>query len=272
MAAGLRKGDGGRHLITLHPTGGQGSIDCFKNDETLDFNLRQNGHGIEYTGRYDHTISDYKRSPIKPLIDAEPVYEGHPVSFNANEKGYSIAADCRRALYWDLFSGACGHTYGHHSVWQFYSPAHQPVNNPLLIWTDAIQQPGASQIQYGRWLLESRPVLTRIPDDDVIVPSSVPLSVPGAGTRRFVATRDSQGSYAMVYVPVGRAFSVHMDKVTGKKVTAWWFNPRDGSAVKIGEFENTGEREFTPPNLGEALDWVLVLDDAVKGYGSPGGR
>jgi hypothetical protein len=94
--------------------------------------------------------------------------------------------------------------------------------------------------------------------------------MPGAGTRRFVATRDESGSYAMVYAPVGRKFSVHMDKITGPKVKAWWFNPRDGSAAVIGEFENTGEREFTPPNPGEALDWVLVLDDAAKGFSPPG--
>lgn len=214
MALGVRKGDGGAHLITFHPRGGGSSADYFHNEEWLDFNMRQNGHVIEYTGRYDQTLVDYGRTPIKPVIDGEPIYEDHPVSFAAKDKGHSIAADVRRPLYWDLFSGACGHTYGHHSVWQMYSPGKKPVNNPLMPWDKAIDQPGAGQMQHARSLLESRPFLTRIPDDSIIVASDVSTSIPGAGTRRFVATRDSSGSYAMVYCPVGRPFSVHMDKIT----------------------------------------------------------
>jgi hypothetical protein len=53
-------------------------------------------------------------------------------------------------------------------------------------------------------------------------------------------------------------------------VKAWWFNPRTGEATSIGEFPNTGEREFTPPDKGELLDWVLVLDDAAKKFPAPG--
>jgi hypothetical protein len=51
---------------------------------------------------------------------------------------------------------------------------------------------------------------------------------------------------------------------------AWWFNPRTGQATGIGSFENKGERLFTPPEPGEMSDWVLVLDDASKGYPAPG--
>ena len=271
MALGLRKGDGGVHLITLHPNGGAGSAGNFHNEPWLDFNMRQNGHDLEFTGRYDRTREDYNLAPAKPALDAEPIYEDHPVSFNAKKFGHSVAADVRRAAYWDLFGGAFGHTYGHHSVWQFFDPAKRGgVNNPLLPWTEAIDQPGAAQMQHARHLLESRPFLTRVPDDSVIVESKIPTAMPGAGSRHFAATRDEAGSYALVYAPVGRAFKVRMDKITGAKVKAWWFNPRDGSAAALGEFPNTGERDFTPPNPGEALDWVLVLDDAAKNFPAPG--
>jgi hypothetical protein len=53
-------------------------------------------------------------------------------------------------------------------------------------------------------------------------------------------------------------------------VRAWWFDPRDGKATLLGELSNEGERAFTPPDPGEALDWVLVLDDAARGYPAPG--
>jgi hypothetical protein len=270
MARGLRAGDGGAHLITFHPMGGNGSAEMFHQEAWLDFNMRQNGHVAEFTGRYDKTTIDSQRTPVKPVIDAEPIYEDHPVSFKAGEFGHSISSDVRRPIYWDLFAGACGHTYGHHSVWQMWTPQRKPVNNPLLPWTEAIQQPGAGQMVHARRLMESRPYLTRIPDDAVIVTGSVPTAMPGAGRYRFTATRDEAGSYAMVYAPVGRPFQVRMDKISGSTVVAWWFNPRTGAATRIGEFPNRGVREFVPPDPGEMVDWVLVLDDAAKKFGPPG--
>lgn len=270
MARGLRKGDGGTHLMTFHPNGGAGSSQWFHDDEWLDFNMRQNGHGTEFTGRFDNTKADYDRTPIKPVIDGEPIYEGHPISFNAKSFGYSIAADVRRPLYWDLFSGACGHTYGHHTMWQFWKPGVEGVNDPLLPWMEAIDSPGANQMIHGRRLIESRPILTRVPDDSVIVTDRVATAVPGAGRYRFLATRDSAGTFAMVYAPVGRSFKVRMDKIQGEKVKAWWFNPRTGKATEIGEFANTGELAFNPPDPGELLDWVLVLDNTGSKYPPPG--
>ena len=38
------------------------------------------------------------------------------------------------------------------------------------------------------------------------------------------------------------------------------------------KYPNKGEREFTPPNPGEMIDWVLVLDDAARSCPPPGTR
>ncbi len=270
MARGLRKGDGGVHLMTLHPTGGMSSSKWFHDDDWLDFNMRQNGHVAEFNPRYEMTRADYDRTPTKPVLDGEPIYEDHPISFKAKELGHSVASDVRRPLYWNLFTGAFGHTYGHHSVWQMWQTGRKPINDPLMPWSEAINQMGAVQMQYGRRLIESRPFLSRVPDDSMIVHANPSSAVPGVGLKRFVATRDAEGSYAMVYVPTGRPFKVKMDSIKGSKVKAWWFNPRDGKAALIGEFPNSGEREFVSPTKGEDLDWVLVLDDAAKNYGEPG--
>ncbi len=232
--------------------------------------MRQNGHAVEFTGRYDKTLFDYGRTPVKPVIDAEPVYEDHPVSFRPDELGHSIAADVRRPLYWDLFGGAFGHTYGHHSVWQMYAPGRNPINRPLMTWAEALEQPGAMQMQYGRKLMESRPFLTRIPDDSLIVPSAVLSAMPGAGRYRFVATRDADGSYAMIYAPVARPFTVDVAKLSGNTIVGWWFNPRTGQSTRAGEYERKGQLRFSPPDAGEMLDWVLVLDDKAKNYPPPG--
>lgn len=272
MALGLRQGDGGAHLITLHPRGGAplGSATWLQDADWIDFHMMQNGHGTDFK-QYANTAKVYALDPAKPVLDGEPVYEDHPLSFNAKDNGHSIAADTRRPLYWDLFGGACGHTYGHHSVWQMYDPKiRKPINNPLLPWYEALDQPGAGQMQYGRRLIESRPFLSRIPDMSVIVQAEPPTSVPGAGLKRFAATRDAERTYAMVYAPVGRPFTVRPGTIKGAQVVAWWYNPRNGESKKIGEFENKGAKQFTPPDPGEQLDWVLVLDDAAKGYPKPG--
>lgn len=271
MAKGLRAGDGGSHLITFHPVGGGSSADAFHDEDWLDFNMRQNGHVSEYV-RYAKTRDDYDRRPTKPVVDGEPIYEDHPISFKQGEFGHSIAADVRRALYWDLFAGAFGHTYGHHSVWQMWSPHRTPVNDPLMPWDEALAQPGAAHMQYGRWLLESRPFSSRVPDDGVVLSDRVPTSVPGAGRYRYAATRDADGRYAMVYAPAGRPFRVRMTAVRASKVKAWWFDPRTGKARAIGTFPAEGERPFSPPTWGEHLDWVLVLDDAAANFPPPGAR
>ena len=66
-------------------------------------------------------------------------------------------------------SGSCGHTYGNHSVWQMYAPGRKSINGPLLYWNEAIQRPGAAQMQYLRALIESRPYLSRVPDQSLLV-------------------------------------------------------------------------------------------------------
>ena len=104
----------------------------------------------------------------------------------------------------------------------------------------------------------------------MIVTDRVPTSVPGAGRYRFVATRDAEGRYAMVYAPVGRPFTVRMTAITGARVKAWWFNPRDGKATPIGEFANEGEREFTPPDPGEIAR--LGARARRRGAGLPAAR
>jgi hypothetical protein len=191
-------------------------------------------------------------------MDAEPCYENHPVR-RKKEQGWFDEWDVRKLCYWALFAGAHGHTYGCHDIWSFHDPAKKRrFVDQRTAWQEAIHLPGANQLRHARALMESRPFLTRIPDQSLIVGDA------GTGADHLQATRDAQGSHAMVYSPSGKPFKARMDKITGAKVKASWFNPRDGKTTAIGEFANTGEREFVPPTSGDNRDWVLVLDDAAK--------
>jgi len=273
MARGLAIGVSGKEdysalLMTFHPRGGMTSSAWFHTDAWLDFNMQQTGHSPQPATSAQKTTwqkiaDDYTRTPIKPVLDGEPLYEDHPIGFRAaKENGYSFDAHIRQRAYWHVFAGAFGHTYGHHSVWQMYSPGKRPINGPLLYWNEAIHRPGAAQMQHVRALTESRPMNSRVPDQSLVVD-------PLKGADYIAATRGD--GYAFIYSAQGRTFTANLGKISGANVNAWWFNPRNGAAEKIGTFENKGTREFIPHvHGGLGTDNVLVLDDATKNFPAPG--
>jgi hypothetical protein len=266
LAKGIAIGVAGKEdydavLMSFHPRGGETSSTWFHDDPWLDFNMHQTGHGLaDQVKSYDRIAKDYARTPVKPVVDGEPLYEDHPLAFRSRDNGYSFDAHVRQRAYWDVFSGAAGHTYGNHAVWQMYAPGRKPVNGPLFYWNEAIHRPGANQMRYVRALVESRPYLSRVPDQSLVVNAL-------EGADRIIATRGD--GYAFVYSAQGRKFSVNLEKL-GPKVQAWWYNPRDGAATDAGTLEASGTHEFTCPSEGFGSDWVLVLDDEAKKFGRPG--
>lgn len=266
-ARGLRKGDGGAHLMTLHTTGGHSSSQWFHHDDWCDFHMWQSGHCGRHSANYDLIHRDYRLEPVKPTFDGEPCYEDHPVMNPgwkwSEEDGYFGEHDVRKAAYWALFAGAHGHTYGCHPVWQMYDPdKREVINNARRSWREAIELPGAAQMQHARRLIESRPFLSRIPDQSIVVSSN------DTSAGHVQACRDESGAYALIYIPTGKTVSVNTDALSGDKLAVHWYDPRTGSAIATGEVAGTGVTEFAPP--GEGPDWVLVLDDASKGFGVPG--
>lgn len=269
MARGIRSVDK-QNLITFHPTGWQTSSKWFHNDKWLAFNGRQSGHHQRYDSN-SRILEDFNRKPTKPILELEPLYEDHPLEFQPDNEGHSTAWDVRRALYWSVFYGSAGVTYGHHSVWQMYDKGRGPINRPLMPWHEAIEQPAAAQAQYLKNLMLSRPYFTRRPAPDFIVQKENYSEMPGKGRYHFAATIDTEGNYAMVYAPIGREFQVKGEMLHKGELIAWWYNPRTGKASKIGKVTNDGSPiSFTPPMLNEAIDWVLVLDNAKKHYPTPG--
>jgi len=268
MAKGIAIGTSGSEdyskvTITLHPSGGSSSSQWFHKEPWLDFNMQQNGH-CYITDAWNRISADYNRLPVKPVIDGEPIYEEHPICFDPAKNGTSTDYHCRRYLYHDLFAGALGHTYGCHAIWQFYSKEKPPINRPLRTWYESLNMPGAFQMQYGRYLIESRPFFSRIPDPSLISSSA------GEGNQHISATRDTEGTYAFIYSESGNKFTVNLAKLKGKEIKAWWFDPRNGKAIYFDSFAKTASREFTPPSSGIGNDWVLVLDDASQKYPAPG--
>ena len=265
MARGIALGVAGREdygavLMTYHPQGGAKSSTWFHEDAWLSFNMQQNGHGEPGVRQpFQHIAQDYARAPVKPVLDGEPLYEDHPLAFRAKELGYSFDAHVRQYAYWDVFAGAFGHTYGNHAVWQMYALGRRPVNGPLMEWRQAIERPGAQQMRHLRALIESRPFLSRVPDQGL-------LREPLSGADFLAATRGD--GYVMVYSAQGRA--IHLHPLPFPEARAWWFNPRSGQAQEAGKHSGAAPLSFSCPSEGFGSDWVLVLDDAGRGFPPPG--
>lgn len=257
LAAGIEKAAGKGALMTFHPRGGETSSTHFHGDDWLDFNMWQTGHGLaETTQQWAKIRSDWERKPVKPVVDGEPLYEDHPLAFRAKQHGYSMDAHVRQRAYWALLSGACGFTYGHHSVWQMFDAAkRQPVNGPLMSWSRALARPGAEQMRHVRALVESVNFFERVPDDGLVVNLL-------EGADRIAAARGK--TWAMVYSGSGRPFQVVMGRIAGAAVKMRWYNPRSGEWLKEEEIANEGTRGFTCPSEGFASDWVLVLTSVER--------
>jgi len=178
----------------------------------------------------------YNKTPIKPVLDGEPIYEDHPVCFNAKDLGTSSAYDVRKSAYFTVFAGAFGHTYGAHGIWQMYAPNRKPINGPHFPWYVSMDLPGAGQMKYLRQLIESRPMLDRVPDQSLIANEM-------STNDHIQVTRGKD--YVFVYSSQGKPIQLNMGKISGSEVSAIWYNPRNGESKVIGKFPNRDQQRLT---------------------------
>lgn len=246
-------------LVTFHPFGRTDSSENFHNASWLDFNMFQSGHR-----RYDQDSvkpfkednfkfvqRDWDLKPTKPTIDGEPSYEGIPHGLHDTLQPKWTASDVRRYGYWSVFAGASGYTYGHNAVMQMFRKGDKPAYGNKILWYDAINAPGAGQMVYIKKLMLDFPYFERVPDQSLVANQ-------GEKYDYQVATRGK--NYALIYTYTGRKITVNMGKILGDKVTASWYNPRNGQKTKIGIFDNKGTKEFQPSGKKEdGNDWVLIL-------------
>ena len=269
MAHGLRTGDGGAHLITFHPTGGSGSSQYFHDAAWLDVNMRQNGHAAEYTGRYDQTgqttiacrPNRYStESRFTKTIQSRSIRRSTGTRLLLTCAALCIGTCSAGPLVTRTAITPCGNSGRRDGTNQ------QPVDAVDRRCRPAGWCPDAARSRAARIATVSH---ARAGRHDCGRRAGADQHA-GFGAVSFSGTRDADGSFAMVYAPVGRSFAVRMTAVTGPQVTAWWFSPRDGHATRIGTFPAPVSARSRRPESGELLDWVLVLDDARKNYPPPG--
>jgi hypothetical protein len=273
MAKGLKEGSQGAQLVSYHGHGpqpgfyGYSSSFWFHNEDWLDFNMIQSGHRWAVPN-YEFVTHDFNLRPIKPTIDMEARYENHPDGQNAARR--MDAHQEREAAYWAMLAGAAGHGYGNNNIWQFWDenrmPAPDDQSFPFAAlrgtthWRKAMDFEGAFDMGLMRRLFELRSWYKLVPDQSVIALGQ------SEGEDRIQAARAEDGSFMIIYSTLGHGIAIHMDKLSGTRIRAQWYDPREGSWIPIESYTNKGIREFVPPSNGPQNDWVLVLEDKDKNY------
>ena len=228
MAAGLRDGDHGAHLITVHPWLAAVSSSSVLRDPWIDFNSIQIWSKVEMIPSM--VADDYQREPVMPVVMAAGAYEA------GTEYGFEVTPlSIRRQAYHSILSG--GHfVYGHNDSWRV-----------LPTWKQALDAPG--EVQMG----DLRKVITDLKEWWRLVPDrSIFQSVDSSDDRLVsLAARHSGGKWCLVYLAQKTAFSVHLNKLPGaKKLAARWIDPRGGDTRPIGDSPPWGRRSSPPRRAG----------------------
>ncbi len=272
MAAGLKKGDNGNHLITFHPRGNSSSSKSLHNESWLDFNMYQSGHAFRFNDVYNYAKHDLSLQPAKPVVDGEPAYEDIAVKFwdykidynkvlNSDgliedksfySNGFFTAYDVRVHAYWDFLAGACGYTYGNNAIWQMFHKGDNIAIPCLYDWRESMDRPGAFDMQHVRTALEDK--FYKIKSDESLFVNEVK-----PGENYLAAAGSTDNSFVLIYLAKGQPVKIKMSKLKAN-VTASWFNPRNGFKKQFGVFRNSGITEFIPPSSGEGNDWLLILE------------
>ncbi|WP_229738622.1 glycoside hydrolase family 140 protein [Parapedobacter pyrenivorans] len=268
MAKGILEATKGKALLSYHISGGEHSTSQQIHTEPwLHMNMMQSGHGSGHdVPVWEWVTRDRALIPTKPTLDSEPNYEDHPVNPWPKwdpKNGYFNDYDIRKQSYRSVFAGACGVTYGHHSIWQFWSEREEKINHADRYWSEALNRPGAFQVGYLRQLIESRPFIDRIPDQTIIADGQ------GEKGQHIRAFRDREGSYFMAYIPEGRTIEVDLSTLKAGPVRVWWFNPATAETTDLGILNHAGRLQLTSPTQGFGKDWVLVIDHVAKRYPIP---
>lgn len=234
LAAGLREGDGGAHLISMHPDPAVCSSSFLHEEPWLAFNMIQTC--TAYDKIHETVSADYARTPTKPVVMAEGGYEG--LQYGRSHTPHSI----RKQAYWSQLSGAY-FVYGHNDNWA------APRN-----WEQWMDAPGAAQLPIFRSVITSlREWWLLVPDPSLLASGA------GSGFARNLAARAAAGDWLVAYLSEPSTVSLRLDAITaGRRGKATWIDPRSGERKPAGSFAAAGAQSFTTPQGWE--DAVLLVD------------
>jgi hypothetical protein len=246
------------HLITVHNRPEYSSAAYFDAAPWLDVNM-----AYSYRETYIHVGGEWNRlGKRRPILLGESGYEEE-----SNDGRGGSPHRVRRQAYGAILSGALGgHAFGNKHLWRCDDE-----------WQDALNSIGSQHMAHLHKLFTSIPWYKLVPDDQH--PPTPPTSHDAddvARSKQLItagrglygeddyvsAALANDGSFALVYLPIGRSVTINLGRLADKS-TASWFDPTDGSRRSVADIVNAEQfHEFTPPKSNAAgdTDWLLILE------------
>ncbi len=223
---GVLEGDGGAHLITMHPDPSPTSSSFMHGESWLSFNTLQTWSSDVLN--YDMVTADYMRTPVKPVVDGEARYE---------EEDGTTPLQVRRGAYWSCLAGGF-YSYGHRDNWK--SPR---------VWRNWCEAPGALQMRVLGSIFRSISWWKLVPDPSILVD---PI-------KGDVAARSADGDWILAYLTVDTPVTLKLQSITASdRAIGWWIDPLTGARIQAGTFSTSANRTFSPPAGWQ--DAVLLLE------------
>ncbi|PWJ34968.1 apiosidase-like domain-containing protein [Sediminitomix flava] len=256
MAEGIKNICKDNQLITYHPQGGTVASSFFGDEEWLAIDLFQSGHFQKDYPNFKLTKGSYQNPKIRPVIDAEPCYEDHPINWKPSE-GWYESFDVRRAAYWSILSGAAGHSYGNHNIWQMWEKGRTAISSARTPWQQALDHEGAFQMGYMRTFFEQIEWQKLKPCDDIILSPQTDTTKLGQTCKGSIS---DDSNFGVFYIPYGDSIRLRKDFLRSSTVEYEWFNPRIGKSMRATKRDLNINNIFNPPgNPKKGNDWVLLL-------------
>jgi hypothetical protein len=197
-------------LITLHSTPDADLPAVLAQSPALDFYAYQSGHDGNRQDLASELAGRYRDKPLRPLMNAEPCYEGHGYG---GGRGRFTRRDVRRATWSSLLAGAsAGIGYGAHGVWQWHRAGAYFTNAAFSMepftWRAALGLPGAWDVGWSIRCLREHGLIGAAARQDLLAEAR-------HGVR--VAAR---GDAIAVYTPFAQALDLALDTLP-RSVHAW---------------------------------------------------
>lgn len=259
-----------RHPTTNHLLPDMNWHFLFHSSPWFDFHMIQTGHGRGSFPDIAAVPAAYYALPgHKPVVNGEPMYEGHPERKGGGEWAAEFTPEETRCAFWvSILSGATmGHTYGGQGVWNWKvdGDTDRSVGGPGTgpVWFEAIERDGAAHCGLGARLLRSLPWWRLQP-----TPERVQLDPPSNGPngRAFCAMSDDTW---VIYLPgaaldgpPGARHVIVKGLASHGQAQDWraaWFNPRTGHQHDAGAVELPGNLRWRSPDAPSEEDWVMLL-------------
>ncbi len=72
----------------------------------------------------------------------------------------------------------------------------------------------------------------------------------GSGADHIQAARAEDGTFLFVYSPTGKPVTIQLNKISGGRIKAHWFDPRTGNATATDDVLSLGTRKSDLPSQG----------------------